>query len=86
MDSEERDEHPREQRGWPFRKEEGHEYGCARARLCVFLLQLAAAKETGGGTGVCCDQKWSKLLRGESEGRGRFARDWQTAAGVCKVI
>lgn len=44
MDSEERDEHPREQRGWPFRKEEGHEYGCTCVRLCVFLLQLAAAK------------------------------------------
>lgn len=48
MDSEERDEHPRERRGWLFRKEEGHEYGCACVRLCVFLLQLAAAKQTGG--------------------------------------
>lgn len=47
MDSKERDEHPREQRGWPFRKEEGHECGCACVRLCVFLLQLAAAKEMG---------------------------------------
>lgn len=43
MDGEERDEHPREQRGWPFRKEEGHEYRCACVRLCVFLLQLAAS-------------------------------------------
>lgn len=45
MDSEERDEHPREQRGWPFRKEEGHKCGCACVRLCVFPLQLAAGKE-----------------------------------------